>query len=240
MLKKLIIIVAIVLILTEGAFGQKIYFTPENGVACFTNEPLSTKSKLVLIESSSKEISHLPYAHEISHLSQKAGLDPKFVTAVVKTESNFNPQAVSRKGAQGLMQLMPSTSKNYNVQNPFNPWDNLKAGIEHLKNLLARYQGDQKLALAAYNAGGDAVKKYGGVPPYPETNNYINQVFNYYKKINTSLKKRDFFQPVNEARLPGVLSKDKILPSRIYRYVNKKGEVVFTNLTKDNLRFWGD
>jgi len=95
-------------------------------------------------------------------------------------ESNFNPRAVSRKGAMGLMQLMPATARSLRVSNPFDPEENVDAGVRHLKGLLQSYDGDVALSLAAYNAGAGAVARSGGVPPYRETRNYVRQITQLY------------------------------------------------------------
>ena len=110
----------------------------------------------------------------IDEYSQKYGLDSDFVKAVVKQESGFNEKATSKCGAMGLMQLMPGTAKALNVNDPYNARDNIEGGVKYLKGLMDRFGGDMKLALAAYNAGPNAVKKYNGIPPYNETQNYVN------------------------------------------------------------------
>jgi len=107
-------------------------------------------------------------------------VDPNLVRAVVKVESNFNSNAVSRKGAMGLMQLMPSTAKQLKVNNPFDPDQNVDAGVRHLKQLLENYGGDVNLTLAAYNAGAGAVARSSGVPRYAETQNYVRRITNLY------------------------------------------------------------
>ncbi len=107
-------------------------------------------------------------------------VDPNLVRAVVKVESNFNSNAVSRKGAMGLMQLMPSTARSLNVKNPFDPEQNVDAGVRHLKQLLENYGGDVNLTLAAYNAGSGAVARSAGVPRYAETQNYVRRITNLY------------------------------------------------------------
>ena len=106
----------------------------------------------------------------------KHGLDPTLVAAVIMQESSGNPQAVSPAGAGGLMQLMPQTADSLGVQNVFDPEENIEAGTRHLKQLLESFGWDETLALAAYNAGVKAVKRYNGVPPYPETRNYVQRV----------------------------------------------------------------
>jgi len=107
-------------------------------------------------------------------------VDPNLVRAVVKVESNFNSNAVSRKGAMGLMQLMPQTARSLNVKNPFDPAQNVDAGVRHLKSLLESYGGDVNLTLAAYNAGSGAVARSAGVPHYAETQNYVRRITNLY------------------------------------------------------------
>jgi len=107
-------------------------------------------------------------------------VDPNLVRAVVKVESNFNSNAVSRKGAMGLMQLMPKTARSLNVRNPFDPDQNVDAGVRHLKHLLESYGGDVNLTLAAYNAGSGAVARSSGVPRYAETQNYVRRITNLY------------------------------------------------------------
>jgi membrane-bound lytic murein transglycosylase B len=116
----------------------------------------------------------------IEQAAARHNVDPNLVRAVVKVESNFNPNAVSRKGAMGLMQLMPSTARQLKVNNPFDPAQNVDAGVRHLKQLLESYGGDVKLTLAAYNAGAGAVARSSGVPHYAETQNYVRRITNLY------------------------------------------------------------
>lgn len=124
---------------------------------------------------------------EISELidvyAKKNGLDADFVKAVVKQESGFNPKATSHCGAMGLMQLMPGTAKGLGVVDPYDAEQNVKGGTKMLSNLLKTYGGDKSLALAAYNAGGGAVKKYGGIPPYAETQRYVKNVLSMYDRF---------------------------------------------------------
>lgn len=116
----------------------------------------------------------------IEEAAARHNVDPNLVRAVVKVESNFNPNAVSRKGAMGLMQLMPATARQLNVRNPFDPQQNIDAGVRHLKQLLETYDGDINLTLAAYNAGAGAVARSAGVPHYAETQNYVRRITNLY------------------------------------------------------------
>ena len=117
----------------------------------------------------------------ITMAAARHNVDPNLVRAVVKVESNFNPNAVSRKGAMGLMQLMPSTARQLKVQNPFDPEQNIDAGVRQLKHLLESYGGDVKLTLAAYNAGSGAVARSAGVPHFAETQNYVRRITNLYR-----------------------------------------------------------
>jgi soluble lytic murein transglycosylase-like protein len=116
-----------------------------------------------------------PYGEIISALSEAHGVDPLLVRALIQVESNYEARARSRKGAMGLMQLMPSTARVYKVRNPFDPRTNIEAGIKHLKSLIDRFDGVE-LALAAYNAGEGAVAKFNGIPPYRETRNYVSRI----------------------------------------------------------------
>jgi soluble lytic murein transglycosylase-like protein len=116
------------------------------------------------------------FGTEINEISERYGVDPQLVHAVIEAESAFNPWAVSRKGAQGLMQLMPRTASALGVRDSFDPRDNIEGGVRHLRYLMDRYPGNVPLVLAAYNAGEGAVAQYGGVPPYPETQQYVQKI----------------------------------------------------------------
>jgi soluble lytic murein transglycosylase-like protein len=116
----------------------------------------------------------------IDQAATRHNVDPNLVRALVKVESNFNPNAVSRKGAMGLMQLMPQTARQLNLKNPFDPQENVDAGVRHLKQLLQTYNGDVRLSLAAYNAGSGAVARSRGIPRYSETQNYVRRITGLY------------------------------------------------------------
>ena len=120
---------------------------------------------------------------------EKHGVDENLIHRIILVESNFNPKAVSRKSALGLMQLLPETAAHYSVRNVFDPAQNIEGGTRYIKDLLARYHGDLTLALAAYNAGPQMVQRYGGIPPFPETQNYV-------RRITTTLK----CNPTTDAR----------------------------------------
>jgi hypothetical protein len=116
------------------------------------------------------------YSKLIHAASQKHGVDEKLIAQVIAAESNFDAKAVSRKRALGLMQLLRETAARYDVVNVFDPAQNIDAGTHYLKDLLARYRGNLALALAAYNAGPEMVDRYGGIPPFPETQNYVREI----------------------------------------------------------------
>lgn len=113
--------------------------------------------------------------------AKKYGVDPRLVSAVAETESNYRPDAVSSAGAVGVMQLMPETASSLGVQNIYDPSQNIDGGVKYLKEMLSDFNGDVRKAVAAYNAGPQAVKEYNGVPPYAETQNYVNKVLDLYQ-----------------------------------------------------------
>jgi soluble lytic murein transglycosylase-like protein len=117
----------------------------------------------------------------INSCAMEFGVDKSLVKAVIHAESGYNPNALSSKGAAGLMQLMPGTAQNLKVNDSFNPTDNIRGGVRYLRFLLDTFKGDESLALAAYNAGLGKVAKFGGIPPYNETRNYVSKVLNYRK-----------------------------------------------------------
>jgi len=120
----------------------------------------------------------------VSRIAAQHSLNPQLIHSVIKVESNYNPRAVSPKGAEGLMQLIPATARRFGVADSFNPMENLQGGAKYLKYLLDLYHNDYILALAAYNAGEAAVARYGTVPPYPETQNYLHLVSDQLRKLN--------------------------------------------------------
>jgi soluble lytic murein transglycosylase-like protein len=112
----------------------------------------------------------------VANIARRHEVEPSLVDSVIRVESNYNPNAVSSAGAMGLMQLIPSTARRFGVNNTFHPEQNIEGGVRYLKYLMELYKGDERLALAAYNAGEGAVAKYKGIPPYRETQNYVYQV----------------------------------------------------------------
>jgi soluble lytic murein transglycosylase-like protein len=121
-----------------------------------------------------------PYAGEIAEASARYAVPERLIWAVIRVESGFDRRAVSRKGARGLMQLMPDTAAMLGVRDPFDPRQNIDAGTRHLRAMMERFRHDLPLAVAAYNAGERPVAQYGGIPPYPETRDYVAQVLNLY------------------------------------------------------------
>lgn len=117
----------------------------------------------------------------IADASEKYGIDPALIKAIIMAESSYNPSAVSNKGAVGLMQIMPATATSLGVENLFDPEDNVDGGVKYLKWLLNQFRGDEILAVAAYNAGRTNVRKYQGIPPYKATQYYVKKVFEYYE-----------------------------------------------------------
>ena len=157
----------------------------KNGTVHFSNVPVSNGYSLYMRTKNYNNAKFNGYGSNlykqiILKASRKYQVSPKLIEAVIKVESGYDSSAVSDKGAEGLMQLMPQTQKMLNVSDPFNPSQNIYGGTEYLKSLIIKYNGNLHLALAAYNAGSRAVNKYGGMPPYGETQNYVKEVLNYY------------------------------------------------------------
>jgi len=141
--------------------------------------------EITSISSFSTKTNALPDFNDIiKSQAAKNGIDENLLKAVIKTESGFNPNARSGAGAMGLMQLMPQTAESLGVSDPYNPYQNVEGGTKYLKKLLSKYDGNKEMALAAYNAGPGTVDKYGGIPPYKETQNYVKKVLAQEAKLN--------------------------------------------------------
>jgi soluble lytic murein transglycosylase len=125
----------------------------------------------------------------IKRASLQHGVSPALVKAVIAAESGFDPEAISRKGAQGLMQLMPTTAELLGVDDALDPWQNIDGGTRYLSQMIERFPGELALALAAYNAGPEAVKRHRGVPPYEETRTYVRRVLRYYEKYHADFRR---------------------------------------------------
>jgi hypothetical protein len=155
--------------------------------------PAGAKSESPFAEFSSPDTRSMTAGHKITQTQVDAAIaaastrhhvDPNLVRSIIKVESNFNPHAVSRKGAMGLMQLMPATARDLNVTNPFDVEQNVEAGTKHFKGLLDNFNGDVSKSLAAYNAGAGAVTRHNGVPPYAETRDYVKRITKLYGQDN--------------------------------------------------------
>lgn len=158
-----------------------------NGILHFTNVPSQSGYKPIMRDwSNGSRLAPGRLEEIIRSASNRYAVDPDLVRAVIRAESDFNTAARSPKGAQGLMQLMPDTARLHKVSNVYDPDENIDGGVRHLRLLLDRYQGDLRLTLAGYNAGVQAVEKYGGVPPYPETREYIRRVLDYHQRYRGS------------------------------------------------------
>ena len=173
----------IISIIGQAVYSDIFRYIDDNGVMHFTNVPTSSKYRIYLRDRPSGQVAAAvsrKYDQLIAEASQFHGVSMPLVKAVIKAESNFNPNAVSKKGAMGLMQIMPDTQKKLRVVNPFDPKENIMGGTRYLKQMIDRFDGSLKLALAAYNAGPGAVDRFKDIPPFRETENYVEKVMKYY------------------------------------------------------------
>jgi len=237
-----IAICAFFLFFAPVASADIFKYTDDQGVICYTDTPSGQKADRIHkdkpetpsgqkqpVQYNSGVNANASEYHNIIH--EKASLydlDPSLIKAVIKTESNWNSRAVSRKGAMGLMQLMPATAMEMNVQNPYDPEENIEGGTKYLRNLLERFNGDITLALAAYNAGPKTVEKFGYVPPITETKHYVSKVLSLYN---------------GQTILPSATSesgKSKKKYEPIYKVLLDDGSLLFTNsslVSKNPVRF---
>jgi len=193
-------VVALACLAAPPRAAADIYsFTDDDGVTHYTNMPDDPRFALLIKSPPEPHPEHGPaaaaaradwhqraaaYSGMIDQAARTAAVHPALVRAVIAVESAFDPRAVSRAGAQGLMQLLPSTARRYGVGNPFDPEQNLRGGARYLSYLLKRYNNNLELALAAYNAGEDAVDRYGrNIPPYRETREYVPAVLKLYRQF---------------------------------------------------------
>jgi len=178
-------------LMVPSASAEIYKYEDENGVVHLTNVP-DGKYDLVLKETWERfhpRINLEKYDPLIWKAAERYRVDYALVKAVIRAESNFNPQAVSVAGAKGLMQLMPGTAHALGVNNSFHPEDNIQAGVRHLRYLLDLFQGNLPLTLAAYNAGENAVSRYNGIPPYQETKEYVQRVLRYFENYSSTMEK---------------------------------------------------
>lgn len=166
-------------------------YVDRNGVMHFTNVPTSSSTRYrVYLRESSSALPHSKvsgsYADIIYKAAEKNGIAAPLLKAIIKAESNFNPRAVSKKGALGLMQIMPGNLKSLNIRDPFDPKQNIMGGARYFKRMMNRFGGKLPLAIAAYNAGPKKVEQYQRIPPIRETENYVRRVLKYYNKYRNS------------------------------------------------------
>ena len=205
-----------------------VYVDPA-GTSHFTDAPTTTHFRPLPAFGLPRDVNLVrgQYADLINRIAAEEGVDPELVRAIIKAESNFDPGAVSRKGAQGLMQLMPGTAGRYAVGDAFDPEANIRGGVRYLRSLHDLFPGQPTLALAAYNAGENVVLRYNGVPPYPETRQYVNRVLRFYGRPGTPMAhaagsstrkiKTEVVQPASST------------PS-VFRRVGADGTPLYTNL----------
>ena len=201
------------------AAAQTFKMVEPDGTTHFTNAPTDPRYRRMAFASGTAagwlrlpdgaQASSGQYADEINEAANRYGVPVKLVSAVIRAESGFNARAVSRTGAQGLMQLMPNTASILGVRNSFDPKENIDGGVRHLRGLLDRFPNRLPLAIAAYNAGEKAVTQYGGIPPYPETQEYVTRVLQFYG---------------------GPVEGGTTAPTRIYQTVESDGTVTYTNI----------
>jgi hypothetical protein len=180
----------IALVAAMSAHADIYRYEDEEGIVHFTDAPTDKRFKIFMRELQkdrhlrtrlkfAASVNPAEYDHIIKTYADKYGVSRSLIKAVIHAESGYNPNAVSPKGASGLMQLMPVTARSLKVGNSFDPRDNVEGGVKYLRFLLDTFRGDVSLAVAAYNAGLSKVAKFGGIPPYNETRTYVNRVLSY-------------------------------------------------------------
>lgn len=189
--------IAFVLVLLMSLFvvippaDADIYrYVDASGRVHFTDTPTHGRYDMYMKEEAPVKASNRSYLDIIRRHATSYQLEEALVKAVIKVESDYQPRIVSRKGAQGLMQLIPQTAKDLKVSNPFDPYENIRGGSEYLRMMLDLFNNDVELALAAYNSGPSTVKRYGGIPPYDETQKYVKKVkryLDYYRQGGDTL-----------------------------------------------------
>jgi soluble lytic murein transglycosylase len=186
--RSLILLAAMAAVSTAVPAGAEIHrLTARDGTVHFTNIPADPDYRRTSFTSATMPVARrLPredrriYSREIAEAATRYAVPERLIWAVIRVESGFDPRAVSGRGAQGLMQLMPETASILGVRDAFNPRENIDGGVRHLRGLMVRFGNNLRLAIAAYNAGERAVLTHGGVPPYPETREYVTRVMRFY------------------------------------------------------------
>jgi soluble lytic murein transglycosylase len=179
------------LLLVVSPADADIYrYVDADGRVHFTDTPTHGQWNMYLKEVAPEGSANRSYLDIIKQHANSYQLEEALVKAVIKVESDYQPRTVSKKGAQGLMQLIPSTAKSLRVNNPFDPYENIRGGSEYLRRMLDLFNNNLELALAAYNSGPTTVKRFGGIPPYNETQNYVKKVKRYldhYRQAGNTL-----------------------------------------------------
>lgn len=170
--------IMILVVLSPPLYWELTLAKPEPGEPVLSQTKTMSEKTLPLVQGMETE---LLYHSIIIEAANRYQVDPAIVKAIIMAESSYNPKAVSKKGAKGLMQLMPKTAAELGVKDSFNPAYNINGGVQYYKKMLNQFNGDVKLALAAYNAGSRKVKQYQGIPPFKATRYYIKKVFKYYQ-----------------------------------------------------------
>ncbi len=185
--RKGILVAVLFLFVTASPVPADIYmFIDSQGVLHFTNAPTSSQYTLYIKERPKPAAATIKYDGIIQEASNKYGLSFSLLKAIIKVESNFDSRAVSEKGALGLMQIMPQNLQAFNIQEPYDPEDNIMGGARYFKSLIERFDGKLPLALAAYNAGPTIVDKYRNIPPIKETEDYVKKVLKYFYRYKNS------------------------------------------------------
>lgn len=167
----------------SSARGDIYGFKDEHGVWHFTNVPSDPRYRLYMKTSGLRARPYIAkYEEIIKRASRRFGVDPHLIKAIIKAESSFEPDAISKSGAQGLMQLMPATARDMKVSDPFDPEQNILGGTKYLSLLLKRFKRNRRLAVAAYNVGATTVDKCNGIPPIPQTKRFVERVMAYYRE----------------------------------------------------------
>lgn len=203
-MRRSVLVVSLLVISCLSARAEIVLYQNHNGRRYFTNlNPKPPRRQTPQSPTPGTAVVPVRTLRLIRELARQYRIESRLLQAIIKVESNFNPHAVSAAGASGLMQLMPATAKRFDVDDPFNPRANIEGGIRYLQHLRRQFPNDLQHVLAAYNAGEDAVRRYNGIPPYPETQRYVKRVMTYYG-----------LSPI---------------PEKIYRFRKANGSILFTN-----------
>jgi len=221
MLQRIVLFIASLAVVPVLLPGQTLFsYTDENGIRIFTNIPPKAPVKDLVVSGrplpdppANPAVSATPYDPIISKYASEYQLDPSLIKSMITKESAFNPKAVSRKGAQGLMQLMPATAARHGVRNSFDPEENIRGGMKHMRFLLDTFDNDLSLSLAAYNAGENLVQRLGRVPNIRETTDYVRTITKRYGKQQM-----------------GTPAEATVKPPPMFRFVDGNGTLHLTNL----------